>query len=113
VWLINYTNEYEQWFSEQNEDDKVAVVTKVRLLSEFGPQLGRPYADTLQGSKYANLKELRISHGNAVFRIAFCFDIKRKCWLLLGADKKGKNEDDFYHNLIRQAERLIEANHLF
>jgi hypothetical protein len=113
VWSINYTNEYEQWFTEQDEDDKTAIATRVRLLAEFGYQLGRPYADTLHGSKYTNLKELRVPHGDAVFRIAFCFDIKRECWLLLGADKKGKNEDDFYRKLIKRAEDLIETNHLF
>jgi hypothetical protein len=113
VWSINYTSEYEQWFSEQEEAAKTAIAAKVRLIAEFGYQLGRPYADTLHGSKYANLKELRVSNGNTVFRIAFCFDKKRECWLLLGADKKGKNEDEFYHSLIKQAEYLIEINHLF
>jgi len=31
----------------------------VLLLEEFGPQLGRPHADTLKGSRIKNLKELR------------------------------------------------------
>lgn len=59
------------------------------------------------------MKELRVHRGNAIFRIAFCFDTKRECWLLLGADKKGKKEDDFYRDLIKRAEELIAENHLF
>jgi hypothetical protein len=113
MWPINYTDEYEQWFTEQNEDDKVAITAKVRLIAEFGHQLGRPYADVLHGSKYVNLKELRIHHKDSVIRIAFCFDKRRECWLLIGGDKKGKNEEDFYKNLIKLAEDLIDSYHLF
>ena len=29
------------------------------LLESYGPQLGRPHADTLSGSRHANMKELR------------------------------------------------------
>jgi hypothetical protein len=108
MWPIEYTKEYEDWFSLQEEDNKVAINTKVILLSEFGPQLGRPYVDTIQGSKYRNLKELRINFKNAVIRILFCFNNKRKCWLIIGGNKKGKNEDDFYAKLIKQAEDLID-----
>ncbi|MFC0323189.1 type II toxin-antitoxin system RelE/ParE family toxin [Gallibacterium melopsittaci] len=39
------------------------------LLSLERPQLGRPYVDTLQGSKYVNLKELRVQSKQSVFRL--------------------------------------------
>jgi len=107
MWPIDFTPEYEDWFSVQEEDNKVAINAKVLLLAEFGPNLGRPYVDTIQGSKYANLKELRIKHKDAVFRILFCFDKRRNCWLLIGGDKKGKNEKLFYKKIIRKAEELI------
>jgi len=107
MWSIEYTQEYEDWFSAQEEDNKVAINAKVILLSEFGPHLGRPYVDAIQGSKYANLKELRVKHKNTVFRILFCFDKRRNCWLLIGGNKKGKNEKPFYKNIIREAEKLI------
>ena len=51
MWHIGYTQEYEDWFSVQKEDDKMAINAKVILLSEFGPHLGRPYVDTIRGSK--------------------------------------------------------------
>ena len=108
MWPIDYTKEYEDWFSVQEEENKVAINAKILLLSEFGPHLGRPYVDTVYGSKYANLKELRVSYKNTVFRILFCFDKVRNCWLLIGGNKKGKNEKLFYKNLIKQAEELIE-----
>jgi hypothetical protein len=107
MWPIEYTPEYESWFTDQEEEGKIAINAKVILLSEFGPHLGRPYADTIRGSKYKNLKELRINHKNTVFRILFCFNKKRNCWLLVGGNKKGKNESDFYKKIIAQAEEMI------
>jgi hypothetical protein len=108
MWPISYTQEYEDWFSAQEEENKMAINAKVILLSEFGPHLGRPYVDTIHGSKYKNLKELRIKYKNTVFRILFCFDRSRNCWLLIGGNKKGKNEGRFYDNLIDLAEKLLE-----
>jgi hypothetical protein len=36
-----------------------ALLAVAKLLAKFGPQLGRPHVDTLNGSEYANMKELR------------------------------------------------------
>jgi hypothetical protein len=107
MWPVEYTQEYEDWFSVQEEDNKMAINAKVILLSEFGPNLGRPHVDTIKGSKYANLKELRVKYKKAVFRILFCFDKRRNCWLLIGSNKRGRNEKLFYKNIIRKAEELI------
>lgn len=35
------------------------------LLQRFGPQLGRPRVDTLNGSRHANMKELRFEASTA------------------------------------------------
>ena len=110
MWTIEYTQEYEDWFSAQEEESKIAINTKIIVLSEFGPKLGRPYVDTIHGSKYSNLKELRVKCKNSVIRILFCFNKSRNCWLLIGGNKKGKNEEDFYKRLIKKAEELIEKN---
>jgi len=79
---------------------------KVELLEEYGPLLPRPHADTLKGSKLSNLKELRANTENHVFRVAFLFDEERKAVLLIGGDKKGKDEKRFYKSLIKQAEDI-------
>lgn len=108
MWNPKYTQEYEDWFSVQDEETKIVINAKVIVLSEFGPQLGRPYVDTIKGTKYSNLKELRIKYKGNVLRILFIFDKSRDYWLLIGGNKKGKNEEDFYKKLIKQAEDLIE-----
>ena len=68
------------------------------------------YVDTIKGSKYKNLKELRINHKKYVLRILLIFNKKRNCWLIIGGNKKGKNEDDFYKRIVKQAEEILEKH---
>ena len=75
-----------------------------RLLEVTGPQLGRPYVDTLKGSEYANMKELRFTADGGVWRVAFAFDPKRNAVLLVAGDKSGVNQGRFYRGLIAKAD---------
>ena len=109
AWEVETTDEYIAWFLEQDENGQASIRMKVELLTEYGPFLPRPHADTLKGSKLSNLKELRTQTENHVFRVAFIFDEKRRAVLLIGGDKKGKNEKRFYQNLIKQAEEIYET----
>jgi hypothetical protein len=43
-------------FSQLSDYDKEVILIKVHLLVEFGPELSRPYADTLHGSKMSKRK---------------------------------------------------------
>ena len=106
AWEIETTEEYDAWFLDLAENGQEAIRVKVELLEEYGPLLPRPHADTLKGSKLSNLKELRTQTENNVFRVAFIFDKKRNAVLLIGGDKKGKDEKRFYKNLIKQAEEI-------
>jgi len=108
VWAVETTEEYDTWFLEQTDESQISIQTKVELLKEYGPHLPRPHADTMKGSILNNLKELRTQTENHVFRIAFLFDEKRKAILIIGGDKKGKNEKLFYRNLIKNAEKIYQ-----
>jgi len=108
AWSVETTDEYDAWFLEQTGDNQATIQMRVEFLKEYGPHLPRPYADTLNGSKLNNLKELRAQTANNVFRVAFIFDEDRKAILLIGGDKKGKNEKRFYRDLIKQAEKIYE-----
>jgi hypothetical protein len=108
MWEIYVTNEYLEWFSQLSEHDKEAILIKVHLLVEFGPELSRPHADTLHGSKTSNMKELRAKTNEHIFRITYYFNNKRQGILLTGGDKKGRDKKLFYKDLIRKAESLVE-----
>jgi hypothetical protein len=77
-------------------------------LSISGPNLGRPLVDTLKGSRHTNMKELRFSEGNGVWRFAFAFDRKRSAVVLVGADKQGVAQERFYKNLVRAADKRFD-----
>jgi hypothetical protein len=81
------------------------------LLERFGPQLGRPRADTLNGSRHANLKELRFSAADGVWRFAYAFDPARRAIILCGGDKSGGSEKRFYRQLVEKADRRF-AEHV-
>jgi len=95
-------------FGEEFQDLSDAVQNEILALSvmlrEFGSSLGRPHADTLNGSKYANMKELRFRTDNGVWRVAFAFDPKRQAVLLVAADKTGMSQKLFYKRLIKKAD---------
>jgi len=60
--------------------------------------------DTLKGSDYPNMKELRVDAEGGVWRIAFAFDPKRRAILLTGGNKAGIAKERFYSTLIRTAD---------
>jgi hypothetical protein len=97
-----------EWFSRLSEHDKEVVLIKIHLLVEFGPGLSRPHADILHGSKMNNMKELRARTNEHIYRIAYYFNARRQGILLIGGNKKGKDEKLFYMDLIKKAESLAE-----
>ena len=80
------------------------------ILSEDGPLLGRPLADTLKGSRHANMKELRFDANGGAWRIAYGFDPQRKAILLAGGDKAGTGKARFYRNLISVADERFDRH---
>jgi hypothetical protein len=84
------------------------LLAQVEVLKQFGPETGRPRVDTMNGSKYANMKELRFSAGNGVWRVAFAFDPGRRAVLLVAGDKSGVSQQRFYKRLIATADERFE-----
>jgi hypothetical protein len=109
AWEVEVSDEFHAWYDSLNEQEGVSVDSAVDKLVEYGPALGRPYADTLKGSIHPNLKELRIQHLGRPYRILFAFDPRRNAYLILGGDKTGKQ--DWYLDAIRRAD-AIYAQHL-
>ena len=67
-------------------------------------------ADTLNGSKHANMKELRCDTHDGVWRVAFAFDTERKALLLTAGDKSGVSQKLFYKKLIKTADARFDAH---
>lgn len=105
-WKTEYLEHFEEWFFNLSDDKRESIAALIHLLEEFGPNLGRPYSDTLKGSKFKNMKELRRQHKGDPYRIIYCFDPKRRAVLILGGNKKGNNR--WYKKHIPIADKLYE-----
>lgn len=109
-WTVALHDDFEPEFDglpAQVQDELLAVTA---LLETYGPALGRPYADTLAGSRYANMKELRFRAAGGAWRVAFAFDPTRRAILLVAGDKAGVAQKRFYTALIRKADRRYAAH---
>jgi hypothetical protein len=104
------TDEFEPEFDGLHEDVQTEILALSLVIEQFGPQLGRPRVDTLNGSRHANTKELRFSAADGEWRVAFAFDPKRKAILLVAGDKSGGSEKRFYRELIRKADERFDAH---
>jgi len=109
AWTIEVSDEFATWYWTLDIDERGSVAKSVDKLAIHGPTLGRPDVDTLDGTRYHNLKELRVQHRGRPLRILFAFDPRRCAYLILGGDKTGN--DDWYVSAIRRAE-AIYAQHL-
>jgi len=109
-WTVSFSEEFEPEFDELPQDVQDAILARAVLLEREGQSLGRPHADTLTGSKHANMKELRCNAADGVWRISFAFDPDRQAILLIGGDKSGGSEKRFYKQLIARADERFERH---
>jgi hypothetical protein len=103
TWKVFFDEIFASEFKQFDTEVKVELRAGL-LLEHRGPELGRPRADTLKGSAYANMKELRFDAAGGVWRGAFAFDPERKAIILVAGDKSGTNEKKFYKKLIKTAD---------
>ena len=110
MWMVATTDDFDAWFASLDQEGQAEVMAKVELLKLLGPRLARPHADTLNGTRHANMKELRADTSDKVMRIAFAFDPNRAAILLVAGDKSGVNQKRFYKQLIARADELYDAH---
>jgi len=109
-WMILFHEDFEPEFDALPEEVQDELLAHAKLLGHFGPQLGWPRGDTLNDSRYANMKELRFAAADGVWRVAFAFDPRRQAILLVAGDKSGVSEKRFYRNLIAKADERFGSH---
>ena len=101
-WDVQFHDAFDEEFEDLPEVVQDELLAHARLLEEFGPQLGRPRADTLNGSRHANMKELRFDANDGVWRVAFAFDPRRKAILLFAGTNLAAVRSGFISSLSRR-----------
>ena len=115
MWNIDYSY-IEDWLDGLDDETVAHIFAALEVLEAEGPALGRPLVDTIKGTTYSNLKELRpASSGSTVVRILFAFDPKRNAIMLLGGDKsEGRSANrkwsGWYKQAIPAAEEIYEKH---
>jgi hypothetical protein len=100
-----------EWKGMDGEQRK-ALMAAALALEVAGPTGGRPLIGTLNNPVHPNMKELRYdAHGGTeVWRAAFAFDPERRAIVLIAGDKQGQDEDLFYKELLRKANKRYDAH---
>ena len=109
-WKVDFDPAFDTEFDVLPPAVQDELLAHAKLLEALGPELGRPWADTLNGSRHANMKELRFKSENGVWRVAFAFDPRRRAVLLAVGDKSGGGEKRFYRQLIGKADKRFDAH---
>ncbi|MBN2204096.1 MAG: type II toxin-antitoxin system RelE/ParE family toxin [Thermoleophilia bacterium] len=102
---VEYTDQFGAWWREFDDDQQERVAAAVEIIEQGGPAVGRPLVDTLEGSRRATMKELRVGD----LRALFAFDPTRRAVLLLGGDKTGRWRE-WYSQAVPLADRLYDEH---
>jgi hypothetical protein len=105
---VEYTNDFETWWSELSEDEQVSVTASVGLLADRGALLGFPHSSGIATSKHSHMRELRIQHQGEPYRVFYAFDPRRVAMLLVGGCKVGN--DRFYEEMVPRADRIYDRH---
>jgi hypothetical protein len=108
-WTVLFHADFEAEFRKLPEPIRDELLARLGTLRQFGPSLGRPSVDTLDGSSFPNMKELRFRL-DGLWRFAFAFDPQRHAIVLVGGNKVGKRQKAFYSELIRVADERFAAH---
>lgn len=105
MWEVEFTDQFGEWWDTLAASEQQSIDAAVRVLEQRGPGLGRPLVDTVEGSRHANMKELRTS----TTRVLFAFDPARNAILLIGGDKRDRWQQ-FYMEMTPLADRLFDEH---
>ena len=108
IWEVLFHAEFQPEFAALPQQIQDELMARLRALAEIGPNLGRPNVDTLEGSQFSNMKELRFQL-DGIWRFTFAFDPRRAAIVLCGGDKANRNSKAFYRRLIETADRRFRA----
>jgi hypothetical protein len=105
-WEVEFTEEFETWWSGLTEAQQIAVDAAVRLLEARGPTLDHPHSSDIRGSRHARMRELRVQCRGRPLRVLYAFDPRRVAILLIGGDKTGDGR--WYERMVPVADRIYD-----
>lgn len=81
-WVVEFVDEFASKAEEMAPAVRKALLAHATVLEEEGPNLGRPCVDTLKGSAFPDMRELRFGAEGWIWRVAFAFGSGRRAILM-------------------------------
>lgn len=82
-WTVEVTTQFEQWWDSLTEDERVSIDGMIRVLESRGPTIGPPYSVQTVGSRYPQMRELRVPHQGEEICVIYATDEPRPTLVLL------------------------------
>lgn len=108
MWEVEYTDEFEAWWNDLTADEQATLEASVRLLMDYGVNLGYPHSSNINGSKHGHMRELRTQVYGRPFRTLYAFDPRRTAILLIAGDKTGDKR--WYETHVPIADKLYDEH---
>lgn len=81
-WMVRNHDAFDAEYDAMPDAVQDELLAVTGLLELYGPRLGRPHADTLGGSRHANMKELRFNADGGAWLLRSTRNGKQSCWSL-------------------------------
>ena len=111
-WTVTFHDDFDPEFNALSQEVQDELLATADAVKKLGPAADRPHVGTLENPEHPNMKELRFetNNGAEVWRVAFAFDPTRRAIVLVAGEKQGVNEDRFYKQLLKKANRRYEKH---
>jgi len=108
AWEVEFTDEFGEWWDTLDSEEQDSIDVAVGWLEETGPQLPFPYSSKITTSRHGQMRELRVQHRGAPYRVLYAFDPRRVALLLIGGLKAG--DDRWYDRFVPIADALYDTH---
>ena len=92
-WTVEVTDEFETWWDQLTEDERVSLDGMIRVLEAHGPSLGPSYNMGVPGSRHPQLRQLRVPHQGRFLCVLYIPDEERAALMLLTGTTTGTQEE--------------------
>ncbi len=92
-WTVEVTDEFEGWWDQLTEDERVSIDGMIRVIETQGPVLGHPYDFAVRGSQITQLRQLRVPHDDQTICVLYVHDEPRSAIVLLNGSTAGTEDE--------------------
>jgi hypothetical protein len=93
AWTVEVTEEFESWWNQLGDDERVSIDGMVRVLETHGPALGDPYSMEVSDSRDRQVLQLLVPHQDRKICVLYISDEVRCALVLLTGTALTRDEE--------------------